>query len=168
MPGTRPAPAATSASSSRARIEQPAANDRRSRCQSVSRPRRGRPRGRRPLLPRDRPRRRPLLLRAGPDRPGTGKLVEDGPGRPDDPLPREPRGRLRRRRHDARQGADGQRLHDRPRRRARRSTRPTARSWPRSTRRPPARAMVGVAALPLGADGRDRRRRRARLTAVTR
>ena len=36
--------------------------------------------------------------------PETGKLVEDGAGRPDDPLPGEPRGRLRGGRDEPRPG----------------------------------------------------------------
>ena len=93
--------------------------------------------------------------------PATGELVEGAGGRPDAPLPGEPAvvcaaagGRAARRGR-----ADG--LRHRHGHLRRRSTRPTPTFFADD---PPARATIGVAALPLGARRRDRRHRRAART----
>ena len=82
-----------------------------------------------PIDPRDRQARRGRTRRAG------------------EALPDQPRGRLRRRRDEPRPRADGQRLRHRPRRR-REINAAYAEHFDAD---PPARAMIEVAGLPLGA-----------------
>ena len=173
-PGCRGAGAGTARSRWRGAL----AMARRSRCASPSvahpryadddvpspphRHRRGRPRRRRALLATPSSPAACSSARArSPLDPATGELVGGPLGEQATPLPAEPRRRLRRRRRAL---ADAVRLTvylddlgASPR-----STRPTARSSATTRRRA---STIGVAALPHGRAGRDRRRRRAaRLT----